>query len=124
VSFVDLDTLLAESHVVSVHLLLNDETREFLSAGRIAKLRPGVILVNTVRAAVVDEPAMISALKSGHIRHAGLDVFQTEPWPAGHELATLPNVTLSAHSAFRTPEASETLFRRALDIACDVAGKR
>ena len=124
VSFVDLDTLLAESHVVSVHLLLNDETRGFLSAARIAKMRPGVILVNTARAAVVDEAAMISALRSGHIRHAGLDVFHTEPLPAGHELATLPNVTLSAHSAFRTPEASETLLRRALDIACDVAGKR
>ncbi len=124
VQFVDLDTLLAESHVVSVHLLLNDETRGFLSAERIAKMRPGVILVNTARAAVVDEAAMISALRSGHIRHAGLDVFHTEPLPAGHELATLGNVTLSAHSAFRTPEASETLLRRALDIACDVAGKR
>ena len=123
VAFVDLDTLLAESHVVSLHLLLNDETRGFLNAARIARLRPGVILVNTARAAVVDEAAMIAALKSGHIRHAGLDVFNTEPLPAGHELARLPNVTLSAHSAFRTPEASETLLRRALDIACAVAGK-
>jgi D-3-phosphoglycerate dehydrogenase len=117
VSFVDLDTLLAESDVLSVHLLLNDETRGFLSAKRIAQLKPGVILVNTARGAVLDEAAMIAALKSGHIRHAGLDVFNTEPLPAGHELTTLPNVTLSAHSAFRTPEASETLLRRALDIA-------
>jgi D-3-phosphoglycerate dehydrogenase len=123
VTFVDLDTLLRESHVLSVHLLLNDETRGFLSAERIARLRPGVILVNTARGAVVDEAAMIAALKSGHIRHAGLDVFNTEPLPAGHELTTLPNVTLSAHSAFRTPEASETLLRRALDIACELAGK-
>jgi D-3-phosphoglycerate dehydrogenase len=123
VRFVDLDTLLKESHVLSVHLLLNDETRDFLSAQRIAQLRPGAILINTARGAVVDEAAMIAALKSGHIRHAGLDVFNTEPLPAGHELTTLPNVTLSAHSAFRTPEASETLLRRALDIACTVAGK-
>jgi D-3-phosphoglycerate dehydrogenase len=123
VTFVDLDTLLAESHVLSVHLLLHDETRGFLSAERIARLRPGAILVNTARGALVDEDAMIAALKSGHIRHAGLDVFTTEPLPAGHELTTLPNVTLSAHSAFRTPEASETLLRRALDIACSVAGK-
>ena len=106
VTFVDLDTLLAESHVLSVHLLLHDETRGFLSAERIARLRPGVILVNTARGALVDEAAMIAALKSGHIRHAGLDVFTNEPLPAGHELTTLPNVTLSAHSAFRTPEAS------------------
>jgi D-3-phosphoglycerate dehydrogenase len=123
VRFVDLDTLLKESHVLSVHLLLHDETRGFLSAQRIAQLRPGVILINTARGAVVDEAAMIAALKSGHIRHAGLDVFNTEPLPAGHELTTLPNVTLSAHSAFRTPEASETLLRRALDIACSVARK-
>jgi D-3-phosphoglycerate dehydrogenase len=123
VEFVDLDTLLAESHVLSVHLLLNDETRGFLSAERIAKMRPGAILVNTARGAVIDEAAMIAALKSGHIRHAGLDVFDVEPLPAGHELTTLPNVTLTAHSAFRTPEASETLLRRALDIACTVAGK-
>lgn len=123
VTFVDLDTLLAESHVLSVHLLLNDETRGFLSAERIAKMRPGAILVNTARGAVVDEAAMIAALKSGHLRHAALDVFTTEPLPAGHELTRLPNVTLTAHSAFRTPEASETLIRRALDIACLVAGK-
>ena len=109
VEFVTLEKLLAESHVVSLHLLLNDETRGFLSRERIAAMRPGVILVNTARAAMVDETAMIDALKSGHIRHAGLDVFNIEPLPAGHPLTKLPNVTLSAHSAFRTPEASENL---------------
>jgi D-3-phosphoglycerate dehydrogenase len=118
VTFVDLDTLLAESQVLSVHLLLNDETRGFLTAERLARLRPGAILVNTARAAVVDEAAMIAALRSGHLRHAALDVFATEPLPAGHILTTLPNVTLSAHSAFRTPEASDKLIRMALDIAC------
>ncbi len=118
VTFVDLDTLLAESHVLSLHLLLNDETRGFLSAERIARMRPGSILVNTARGALVDEAAMIAALESGHLRHAGLDVFDIEPLPAGHKLTTLPNVTLSAHSAFRTPEASDNLIRLALDIAC------
>jgi len=118
VTFVDLDTLLAESHVVSLHLLLNDETRGFLSAERIAKMRPGAVLVNTARGAIVDEAAMIGALRSGHLRHAALDVFNTEPLPVGHELTTLENVTLSAHSAFRTPEASQNLLRMALDIAC------
>jgi len=118
VTFVDLDTLLAESQVLSIHLLLNDETRGFLSAERLGRLRPGAILVNTARAAIVDEAAMIEALRSGHLRHAALDVFGTEPLPAGHVLTTLPNVTLSAHSAFRTPEASDKLIRMALDIAC------
>jgi D-3-phosphoglycerate dehydrogenase len=109
VEFVPLEQLLADSHVVSLHLLLNDETRGFLSRERIAAMRPGVILVNTARGAVVDEDAMIEALKSGHIRHAGLDVFNIEPLPKDHPLTSLPNVTLSAHSAFRTPEASENL---------------
>lgn len=108
-SFVSLDKLLAESDVVSLHLLLNDETRGFLSSQRIAAMKPGVILVNTARGALVDEAAMIEALRSNHIRHAGLDVFNIEPLPVDHPLIKLPNVTLSAHSAFRTPEASENL---------------
>jgi D-3-phosphoglycerate dehydrogenase len=109
VEFVSPDKLLAESDVVSLHLLLNDDTRGFVTPQRIAAMRPGVILVNTARGALVDEAAMIEALKSGHIRHAGLDVFNTEPLPADHALTRLPNVTLSAHSAFRTPEASVNL---------------
>ena len=109
VEFVDLDTLLAQSHVISLHLLLNDDTRGFITRERIAAMKPGVILVNTARGAIVDEQAMIDALKSGQIRHAGLDVFNIEPLPADHPLTKLPNVTLSAHSAFRTPEASENL---------------
>jgi D-3-phosphoglycerate dehydrogenase / 2-oxoglutarate reductase len=113
VEFVELDTLLKQSHVVSLHLLLNDETRGFVSRERIAQMRPGVIFVNTARAAIVDEDAMLEALRSGHIRHAGLDVFNTEPLPSGHVLTTISNVTLSAHSAFRTPEASENLIHAA-----------
>jgi D-3-phosphoglycerate dehydrogenase len=113
VEFVGIDDLLSQSDVVSLHLLLNDETRGFLSRERIAGMKPGVILVNTARAAMVDEAAMIEALKSGHIRHAGLDVFNVEPLPADHPLTKLPNVTLSAHSAFRTPEASENLIHAA-----------
>ncbi|MDE2333501.1 MAG: 3-phosphoglycerate dehydrogenase [Rhodospirillales bacterium] len=123
VSFVDLDTLLAESRVLSIHLLLNDETRGFLDAGRLARMRPDAILVNTARAAIVDQAAMVAALREGRLAHAALDVFLEEPLPAGDVLATLPNVTLSAHSAFRTPEASAKLLRMALDIACEVAGR-
>ena len=111
VEFVELDELLTESDVISIHLLLNDETRGLVSRACIEAMKPGVILVNTARGAIVDEEAMIDALKSGQIRHAGLDVFNTEPLPADHPLTKLPNVTLSAHSAFRTPEASENLIR-------------
>jgi D-3-phosphoglycerate dehydrogenase len=117
VSFVPLETLLAESHVVSLHLLLNDETRGFLSADRIGRMRKGAILINTARGAVVDETAMITALNNGHLAHAALDVFEVEPLPFPHPLSTMENVTLSAHSAFRTPEANNNLIRYALDIA-------
>ena len=122
VEFVDLDTLLAQSHVLSIHLLLNDDTRGFLSRERIAQMKPGANLVNTARGAVVDEAAMVDALKSGHLRHAGLDVFDIEPLPAGHVLTTLPNVTLSAHSAFRTPEASDNLIAAAWAHCRRIAG--
>ena len=115
VGFMPLEQLLAESHVVSLHLLLNDETKNFLSRARIEAMRPGAILINTARGAVVDEAAMIDALRSGHIAHAGLDVFNIEPLPSDHPLTKLPNVTLSAHSAFRTPEASDNLIGAALD---------
>jgi D-3-phosphoglycerate dehydrogenase len=113
VEFVSLEELLAQSDVVSLHLLLNDETRGFLSRQRIQAMKPGAILINTARGAVVDEAAMTEALTSGHIRHAGLDVFEIEPLPPDHPLTKLPNVTLSAHSAFRTPEASENLIHGA-----------
>jgi D-3-phosphoglycerate dehydrogenase len=113
---VDIDTLLAESDVVSLNLTLNDETRGFLSKERIARLKPGVLLVNTARGALVDEQALIAALTSGHIRHAGLDVFHSEPLKPDHPLAKMANVTLTAHAAFRTLEASMTLLRRAIDI--------
>jgi D-3-phosphoglycerate dehydrogenase len=121
VEFVELDTLLKQSHVVSLHLLLNDETRGFISRERIAQMKPGMIFVNTARAAIVDETAMIEALRSGHIRHVGLDVFNTEPLPGDHVLTTISNVTLSAHSAFRTPEASENLIQAAWEHCRRVA---
>ena len=114
VEFVGIDTLLANSHVVSLHLALTDETRGFLSRERIAAMRDGAILVNTARGALLDEAALIDALRSGKVAHAGLDVFTVEPLPAQHEFTTLPNVTLSAHSAFRTPESSINLVEAAL----------
>ena len=121
VEFVELDELLAQSHVVSLHLLLNDDTRGMISADRIAKMRDGAILVNTARGAIVDEAAMVAALKSGKLGHAGLDVFDVEPMPASHPLYELDNVTLSAHSAFRTPEAAEKLIAAALAFSRGLA---
>src|SRR3981189_977138 len=115
VEFVELDELLTESDVVSLHLLLNDETRGFVSRSCIEAMKPGAILVTTPRGALVGEGGVIGALQSGQIRHAGLDVFNIEPLPADHPLIKLPNVTLSAHSAFRTPEASENLIGAAWD---------
>jgi D-3-phosphoglycerate dehydrogenase / 2-oxoglutarate reductase len=115
IAFLDLETLLRVSDVVSLHLLLTDETRGILSRERLSLMRPEGILINTARGALVDEAAMIEALQAGKLHHAGLDVFTTEPLPANHPLTRLPNVTLSAHSAFRTAEANRNLLAAALD---------
>jgi D-3-phosphoglycerate dehydrogenase / 2-oxoglutarate reductase len=101
---------------------LSDETRGFLDADRVARIKPGAILVNTAHGALVDEGALIDALTSGRISRTGLDVFHAEPIKPDHPLAQLDNVTQSPHAAFRTPEASENLVRRALDIVRQVQG--
>jgi D-3-phosphoglycerate dehydrogenase len=119
---VPLDELLARSDVISMNLTLNDETRGLLGAGHFARMKPGVIFVNTARAGLVDEAAFLAALRNGRIRHAGLDVFHAEPLKPDHPLAHMGNVTLTAHAAFRTPEASMTLLRRAIDIVRDIVG--
>jgi D-3-phosphoglycerate dehydrogenase len=116
VPLVDIDELLERSDVVSMNLTLGDETRNFLNADRIARMKKGAVFVNTARGALVDESALIAALQSGHISHAGLDVFTDEPLPADHPFTQMENVTITAHSAFRTLEASMTLLRRAIDI--------
>jgi D-3-phosphoglycerate dehydrogenase len=121
VPLVDIDTLLQTSDVVSLHLTLGDETSGFLNAERIGRMKPGAIFVNTARGALADEAALLAALQNGHLRHAGLDVFHAEPLKAGHPLTQLDNVTLTAHAAFRTLEASMTLLRRALDIVRKIA---
>ncbi len=124
VEFVAIERLLADSDAVSLHLLLNDETRGVLSRERIAAMRPGAILVNTARGALVDDDAMVAALRSGQLGHAALDVFAVEPLPAGHVLTTLANVTLSAHSAFRTPEANVRLIEGAVAHSARVVARR
>src|SRR6516164_8903877 len=116
VPLLGLDELLARADVISLHLALNDETRGLLDAKRLARTKRGVILVNTARGALVEDTALLDALASGHIRHAGLDVFHAEPLKPDHPLARMENVTITSHAAFRTLEASETLIRRAIDI--------
>lgn len=113
---VELDRLLETADVVSLHLALNDATRGFIDADRLAKLKPDAILVNTARGAIVDEPALVDALRRGAIGHAALDVFADEPLSIEHALASLANVTLTAHAGFMTREASIRLLAMALDI--------
>jgi len=113
---VPLDELLMSSDVISLHLALNNDTRGFLGPAQVASMKPGVVLINTARGALVDEAALIEALRSGRIRHAGLDVFNVEPLQPDHPLVLLDNVTVTSHAGFRTLEASMTLLRSAIDI--------
>jgi D-3-phosphoglycerate dehydrogenase / 2-oxoglutarate reductase len=121
-ALVTLDELLARSDVISLHLALNDDTRGFLGPAQVARMKPGVVLINTARGALIEEAALIGGLRSGRIRHAGLDVFDAEPLKPDHPLAAMDNVTLTAHAGFRTPEASMTLLRRAIDIVRRLEG--
>jgi D-3-phosphoglycerate dehydrogenase len=121
---VELDELLARADVISLHLALNDDTRGFLGPAQVARMKPGVILINTARATLVDEAALLDGLRSGRIRHAGLDVFHAEPLRRDHPLSSMDNVTLTAHAGFRTLEASMILLRRSIDIVRNIlAGK-
>jgi D-3-phosphoglycerate dehydrogenase / 2-oxoglutarate reductase len=116
---VELDVLLARADVVSVHVALNEGSRGLIDRRRIGLLRPGAILVNTARGAILDEAALVEALQAGRIGHAGLDVFADEPLPQDHPLTRLDNVTLTAHAAFMTEEASTRLLRMALELLAE-----
>jgi D-3-phosphoglycerate dehydrogenase len=120
---VALEELLARADVISLHLSLNDDTRGFLGPEQLARMKPGVIFINTARAALIDEAALLDGLRSGHIRHAGLDVFHAEPLRRDHLLSSMDNVTLTAHAGFRTLEASMILLRRAIDIVRNIMAK-
>ena len=96
-----LDELLSISDVVSVHLRLSDESRGLLSREKLWKMKPGAILINTSRGAIVDEMALIEALKAKRLAGAGLDVFTVEPLPASSPLRTLPNVLLTPHVGWK-----------------------
>ncbi|HEX9558813.1 MAG TPA: NAD(P)-dependent oxidoreductase [Reyranella sp.] len=117
VSMMGIDELLRQSDIVSLHLALNDETRGFLDRARLQRTKRGVIIVNTARAGVVDEPALIDLLKSGHVGHYATDVLAKEPPNPDEPLLKLDNVTLTAHAGYNTPEAAMTMYRRAIDLA-------
>lgn len=111
----ELDTLLRTADVVSLHLRLSGQTSGFLGAREFGLMKPGAVFINTARGPIADEGALIAALREGRIAGAGLDVFDTEPLPAGHPLAALDNVVLTPHCAGVTPEALEAGLQLAVD---------
>lgn len=106
---VDLDTLLATSDVVSLHCPLTPETRGLINAERLARMKPGAILINTGRGPLIDEAALAEALASGHLGGAGLDVLSIEPPAADHPLLRAPNCLITPHVAWASRAARERL---------------
>lgn len=118
-----LDAVLSAADVVSIHLVLGDRTRGLVGARELALMKPTAYLVNTSRAAIVDQDALASALREGRIAGAGLDVFEVEPLPDGHEFRRLPNVLATPHLGYVTEANYTTYFREAVeDIDAFVAG--
>lgn len=114
-SRVDLDTLLAESDIVSLHVPATAETRDMIRAETIARMKPGAFLVNTCRGPVVHTDDLVAALRSRRLAGAGLDVFEPEPLPAGHPLYSLPNVTLTPHTASGTVDTMAVKMEAAME---------
>ena len=115
VRYVELDELLRSSDVVSLHVALSERTRHLLGARELTLMKPGALLVNGSRGAVVETGALVEALRSGHLAGAGLDVFEQEPLPADHPLLALEQVVLTPHNADATPEGMDHLNRVAVD---------
>ncbi len=124
----DIDTLCRESDILTVHLPLTDETRGILSAARIAEMKPGALLVNVARGAVLDEGAAADAVLSGRLGGFGCDVYTTEPFPADHPYTALlghPRVLLTPHMAWGTVEARTRLLSEiGENIAAFLSGGR
>jgi D-3-phosphoglycerate dehydrogenase / 2-oxoglutarate reductase len=120
-TLVPLEHLLAESDVVSLHVLLNDETRGLMNGRRLARMKPGAALINTCRGPVVEEAALVASLRSGHLGGAGLDVFEREPIGPDHPLVDMEQVILTPHAASQSVEGAAQLRRRVAEIAASVA---
>jgi D-3-phosphoglycerate dehydrogenase len=105
VTLVDLETLLRESDVVSIHARLTDESYHLIGAAQLASMKPTAVLVNTARSGLVDEEALVRALAERQIMGAALDVFDVEPLPPDHPLLKLDNVTVVPHIAGSTIDA-------------------
>lgn len=117
------EDLLGRSDFVSVHLVLSGRTRGLLGEPELRAMRPHAYLVNTSRAAIVDRPALLRALREGWIAGAGLDVFETEPLPADDPLRSLPNVLATPHLGYVTERNYRTFYEEAVeDIAAFLAG--
>ncbi|MEU7159970.1 D-2-hydroxyacid dehydrogenase family protein [Streptomyces chrestomyceticus] len=117
------EELLATSDFVSVHLALGDRTRGLLGAPELALLKPTAYLVNTSRAAVVDQDALLAALHEGRFAGAGIDVFDTEPLPAGHPMRTAPRLLATPHLGYVSWDNYRTYYGQAVeDIQAYLAG--
>ena len=103
--FVELEELLKESDVVTLHVPLLDSTYHLINEERLKLMKPTAILINAARGPIIDTNALVKALREGWIAGAGLDVFEEEPLPAGHELTKLDNVVLTPHIGASTVEA-------------------
>ena len=109
------DEVIQNADVISAHVPLTDSTRNLIGAPQIARMKKGVLLLNVARGGVVDEAALLEALKSGQVAGAALDVFEIEPLPADHAFRTLPNVVLTPHLGASTSEAQHS-------VAIEIAG--
>ncbi len=118
-----LDELLTQSDVVSLHLMLTPETKGIIGRRELSLMKPGAVLVNTARGPLVDEGALIRALREGSIGGAALDVFDTEPLPADHPFRTLPNVVATPHLGYVTEETYRIYYGDAVEsISAWLAG--
>ncbi|MFF4160744.1 D-2-hydroxyacid dehydrogenase family protein [Streptomyces sp. NPDC001678] len=117
------EELLESSDFVSVHLALGDRTRGLVGAAELARMRPTAYLVNTSRAAIVDQDALLSALHAGTIAGAGVDVFDTEPLPADHPMRTAPRLLATPHLGYVTRANYERYYGQAVeDVQAFLAG--